>query len=69
MITDKGKKVVVKFVGRDFHYWRSDGWTPHRNRATKYSYCEAWAIRNRMNRSGDFTEKLAVVDYDSRNRV
>lgn len=69
MRVPKGRKVVVKFVGRDFHYWHGDGWTPKRKRANKYSDCEAWAIRNRMNRSGDFKEKISVVDYDSRNRV
>ena len=60
-----GPFVVAKFQGRDFLYWRGDGWTPKRWQATKYSWSEATGVKRRMNDSGDFKEKVAMVEYVS----
>lgn len=58
----KGRKVVVRFVGREFEYWNGVGFTPYKRNAVRYAFCEAWSARNKINRSKDFPFKVAVVD-------
>lgn len=64
-----GPFVVVRFVGRDFLFWRGDGWTPKRWKANRYSWSEAKGVARRMNESGDFEYKVAYVELEEAYRA
>jgi hypothetical protein len=57
----RGPFVLVRFVGREFNYWNSCGFTTYKKKASKYCWSEAKMIKDRMNRSGDFPFKIAMV--------